>query len=73
MREFGSIGEIMEADVEKLAQVPEITQAAAEEIYRYFHDQTINDQSIDDQTIFDQSSDADDQYTQDRPADAGKE
>ena len=37
MREFGSIEEIMEADAERLAQVPEITQSAAEEIYRYFH------------------------------------
>ena len=48
----------MEADVERLAQVPEITQAAAEEIYRYFHDQP---------------SDADEQYTQHSPADAGEE
>ena len=52
------MGEIMEADVERLAQVPEITQAAAEEIYRYFHDQP---------------SDADEQYTQHSPADAGEE
>ena len=37
MREFSSIEEIMEADTERLAQVPEITQSAAEEIYRYFH------------------------------------
>ena len=37
MREFGSIGEIAEADVERLRQVPEITAGAAEEIYRYFH------------------------------------
>ena len=37
MREFGSIEEIMEADAERLAQVPEITQGAAEEIYRFFH------------------------------------
>ena len=37
MREFGSIAEIMEADVERLAQVPELTQSAAEEVYRYFH------------------------------------
>ena len=37
MREFGSIEEIMEADAERLAQVPEITQGAAEEICRYFH------------------------------------
>ena len=37
MREFGSIEEIAEADVERLTQVPEITAAAAEEIYRYFH------------------------------------
>ena len=34
MREFGSIEEIMEADAERLAQVPEITQSAAGEIYR---------------------------------------
>ena len=27
----------MEADVERLAQVPELTQSAAEEVYRYFH------------------------------------
>ena len=37
MREFSSIEEIMEADAERLAQVPEITQGAAEEIYRFFH------------------------------------
>ena len=37
MREFGSIEEIAAADQERLAQVPEITAAAAEEIYRYFH------------------------------------
>ena len=37
MREFGSIAEIAAADVERLAQVPEITAGAAEEIYRYFH------------------------------------
>ena len=37
MREFGSIEEIMEADAERMAQVPEITQGAAEEIYRFFH------------------------------------
>ena len=37
MREFSSIEEIMEADAERLAQVPEITQSAAEEIYRFFH------------------------------------
>ena len=54
----GAGGRIMEADVERLAQVPEITQAAAEEIYRYFHDQP---------------SDADEQYTQHSPADAGEE
>ena len=37
MREFSSIEEIMEADAERLAQVPEITQGAAEEICRFFH------------------------------------
>ena len=37
MREFGSIEEIMEADEERLLQVPEITQGAAEEIFRFFH------------------------------------
>ena len=37
MREFGSIEEIAAADVERLAGVPEITTAAAEEIYQYFH------------------------------------
>ena len=37
MREFRSIEEIAAADQERLAQVPEITAAAAEEIYRYFH------------------------------------
>ena len=37
MREFGSIEEIMEADAKRMAQVPEITQGAAEEIYRFFH------------------------------------
>ena len=37
MREFGSIEEIMEADAERMAQVPEITQGAAEEICRFFH------------------------------------
>ena len=37
MREFGSIEEIAAADQARLAQVPEITAAAAEEIYRYFH------------------------------------
>ena len=37
MREFGPIHEIMEADVERLAQVPELSQSAAEEVYRYFH------------------------------------
>jgi ERCC4-type nuclease len=37
MREFGSIEEIAAADVERLAGVPEITAAAAEEIYLYFH------------------------------------
>ena len=37
MREFGAIAESMEADVERPAQVPELTQSAAEEVYRYFH------------------------------------
>ena len=37
MREFGSIEEIMEADVDRLQQVPEIPESAAEEIYRFFH------------------------------------
>ena len=40
MREFSSIEEIAEADVERLAQVPGITAGAAEEIYRYFHKET---------------------------------
>ena len=40
MREFSSIEEIAEADVERLAQVPGITMGAAEEIYRYFHKNT---------------------------------
>ena len=37
MREFGAIAESMEADAEKLAQVPEIPESTAEEIYRFFH------------------------------------
>ena len=37
MREFRSIEEIMEADVETLAAVPEINDKTAEEIYRFFH------------------------------------
>ena len=36
MREFGSIEEIMGADEERLLQVPEITQSAAEEILKFF-------------------------------------
>ena len=37
MREFGSIEEIMQADEERLMQVPEITQGAAEAILNFFH------------------------------------
>lgn len=37
MREFGSIQEIVNASVERLAQVPEIPEKEAEEIYHYFH------------------------------------
>ena len=37
MRRFGSIREIMAADVETLAEVPEIPRAAAQAIYDYFH------------------------------------
>jgi excinuclease ABC subunit C len=40
MREFGSIEEIAAADEDRLEQVPEITRKAAEEIYRYFHQNT---------------------------------
>ena len=37
MRSFKSVEEIMQADVETLAAVPEIPRATAEEIYHYFH------------------------------------
>lgn len=37
MRSFASIQEIRDAEVEKLMEIPEIPQAAAEEIYRFFH------------------------------------
>lgn len=36
MRHFASIGDIKEATVEDLMEIPEIPQAAAEEIYRFF-------------------------------------
>ena len=36
MRHFASIGDIKEASVEELMQIPEIPQTAAEEIYRFF-------------------------------------
>ncbi len=38
MKSFPSIDAIKAAGVEELLQIPEITQAAAEEIYRFFHD-----------------------------------
>lgn len=37
MRHFASIGDIKEASVEELTEIPEIPQGAAEEIYRFFH------------------------------------
>ena len=37
MRHFGSIGEVREASVEKLCEVPEIPEHIAEGIYRFFH------------------------------------
>ena len=37
MRHFDSIREIMEADEEKLMEVPEIRKREAEAVYRYFH------------------------------------
>ena len=37
MRHFDSIQEIMEADEEKLMEVPEIRRREAEAVYRYFH------------------------------------
>ncbi len=37
MRHFDSIQEIMEADVEKLMEAPEIRRREAEAVYRYFH------------------------------------
>ncbi len=37
MKSFPSIDAIKAAGVEELLQIPEITQAAAEEIYRFFH------------------------------------
>ena len=37
MREFSSITELAEADVDKIASIPEIPRSEAEEIYRYFH------------------------------------
>ena len=37
MREFSSIEEIMHAQPQELAAVPEIPQKTAEEIYRFFH------------------------------------
>ena len=37
MRDFRSIDEIRQADVERLSQVPEIPEHIAEEIYSFFH------------------------------------
>ena len=37
MRTYRSIEEIAAAEVEELEQIPELTHAAAEEVYRYFH------------------------------------
>ena len=37
MRDFSSIDEIRQADVERLSQVPEIPEHIAEEIYSFFH------------------------------------
>ena len=37
MRTYRSIEEIAAAEVEELEQIPELTRAAAEEVYRYFH------------------------------------
>lgn len=37
MRSFASIQEIQDADVARLMEIPQIPQAAAEEIYRFFH------------------------------------
>jgi excinuclease ABC subunit C len=37
MKHFGSIQEIREASVEKLAEVPEIPENVAEQIYEFFH------------------------------------
>lgn len=37
MRHFKSIDEIKNATVEKLCEIPEISQSAAEEIYTFFH------------------------------------
>lgn len=37
MRTFRSVQELMQADVETLAQIPEIPLHQAEEIYRFFH------------------------------------
>lgn len=37
MRHFPSLQDIKEADMEQLLEIPEIPQAAAEEIYRFFH------------------------------------
>ena len=37
MRTFRSVEEIMQADREELARIPEIPEETAESIYRYFH------------------------------------
>jgi excinuclease ABC subunit C len=37
MKHFGSIQEIREASVEKLAEVPEIPENVANQIYEFFH------------------------------------
>jgi excinuclease ABC subunit C len=38
MKYFEDINEIKTADVEKLAQVPEIPRNVAQDIYSFFHD-----------------------------------
>ncbi len=37
MREFASLDEIKAADTERLAQIPEMNEKAAESVYKFFH------------------------------------
>ena len=41
MKEFQSLEEIKEADVESLAQVPSMNRGAAEKVYEFFHKKTV--------------------------------